>query len=104
MKYVYLFETYNKYVFEYKIGNTKNIKQRIKGLQTGNPNKITCKYKFKSNYPTKLEAYLQRIFDVDNLNGEWFSLTSKQIDNFENMCISYEKGLKFLKDSGNPFV
>ncbi len=63
-----------------KIGVTSNIEQRIKSLQTGNPNKIELLFIEERTNPTKAERYLHRCFDKKRQEGEWFvDLTLNEI-------------------------
>lgn len=56
-----------------KIGVTSNIEQRIRSLQTGNPETIVLEYIEERTNPTKAERYLHRCFAKKRLVGEWFS-------------------------------
>ena len=55
-----------------KIGVTSNIEQRIKSLQTGNPETIVLEYIEERLNPTKAERYLHRCFSKKRLVGVWF--------------------------------
>lgn len=55
-----------------KIGVTSDIDQRIKSLQTGNPEPIVLEYIEERLNPTKAERYLHRCFAKKRLVGEWF--------------------------------
>lgn len=95
----------------YKIGVSVNVKQRNKGLQTGNPYQIETMYVFKSKYPYKVETILHREFQLkktdvnDNkLKGEWFNLDSADVKGFLDKCISIENNIDFLLEANNFFI
>lgn len=90
---------------KYKIGFTKRkLEERIKGLQTGCPYNIIPIFEFDSKYATKLESYLHRSFSDKRLEGEWFSLTDKDLDNIEHKCEMFEKNMNTLSEQDNPFI
>lgn len=63
-----------------KIGVTSNIDQRLKSLQTGNPEQIVVEYIEERKNPTKAERYLHKCFAKRRLVGEWFEdLTVNEI-------------------------
>lgn len=100
--YVYLIgETNNS--GKYKIGSTRkiNINERIKELQTGNPNELYLKDSFKTNKPFRLETMLHKHYQNLNENGEWFDLNEEEVTNFKNVCEKYQHIIDSLKD--NPF-
>ena len=88
----------------YKIGVSSNPKKRIKQLQTGNLDKLTLFYEFKSNYPFKLEKALHNKFNLTNKNGEWFEISYADICDIENICIKFEHIFNILKENENPFI
>jgi len=95
----------------YKIGVSKNLKQRNSALQTGNPYEIETLFNFLSSFPYRVETSLHKKLqayktDVNNtkLKGEWFNLTNDQVDNFYKDCQQIEQNIKFLIDSGNHFI
>lgn len=63
----------------FKIGITSNVQSRIKGIQTGNPDKVTLVCSVEHPEPRKLEAELHRIFSPYRLEGEWFQLSIGQV-------------------------
>ena len=60
----------------YKIGSTrcKDIKKRLKQLQTGNSNSLFIKSSFETDYPFKSEKMLHAKFKNNRSIGEWFYL------------------------------
>lgn len=64
-----------------KIGSTKHDPySRAKDLQTGNPNPLTVYKSYHTIYYKEWESYLHFIFKIVNIQGEWFKLSTKQID------------------------
>ncbi len=71
-----------------KIGVAKSISNRIKMLQTGNPNTITLICEFK--YPTEtkcreIEKRLHTSFNAKHIRGEWYSLDDKDVQTIVDM-------------------
>jgi predicted GIY-YIG superfamily endonuclease len=107
---LYLIEA--KDIFLYKIGITKNVKKRIKNLQTGCPNKLSVIHLYESeNNVGKIEKALHKRFEhskqkdiFNNLEGEWFDLPNEIIFDFKKICKEIEDNIIFLQESENPFV
>lgn len=65
----------------YKIGASSNPNQRLKTLQTANPELlshyvlIACKDHFG------MESYFHDLFSFDKNRGEWFHISKQEIDN-----------------------
>ena len=59
----------------YKIGSTKDVGKRLKGLQTGCPNKLSLITSFNGNYEheKRIQEHLKKYKTREN--GEWFELT-----------------------------
>jgi hypothetical protein len=102
---------YSSGVDAYKIGVSKNSEKRLKQLQTGCPYQIELKSVFKTYRPFRVETalhnrYLQykHNYDGDPISGEWFQLPITDVADFLTTCFEIEERLKFLVDSGNPFV
>lgn len=77
---VYLLSSDNKT----KIGIAKSITNRIKLLQTGNPYRIflISQQKYESeSLARKVENQLHTIYQSKQLVGEWFDLTTTEIEN-----------------------
>lgn len=69
-----------------KIGwTTKTGTERISGIQTGNPTKVTERGRFNAAN-SKTEKVLHKFFEVKKARegGEWFWLTEKDIENILN--------------------
>ena len=89
---------------KFKIGMTKkkDINQRIKELQTGNPYEIWLYSYYETEYPLKIEKMMHAKHTSSNVKNEWFDLTVQEVLNFKNECEECEKILEVLKD--NPFI
>lgn len=84
----------------YKIGFTRReVNKRLKELKTGNPADFRIVETFKSDYGTKIESQIHKIFNYKKVDGEWFSLTDEDIVNFTNICEKIEDNLKLLKNN-----
>jgi len=103
MSYIYLIKSEVDETILYKIGFSKNPKQRLKELKIGNPNlEIVATWATKHNH--KLESTLHNNYKHKNINGEWFSLSSDEAESFLERCEQIEKTFDLLKKSNNPFV
>lgn len=87
----------------YKIGVAKDVNRRVRQLQTGNPEDIKIIKVFPTDYPFKLESVLHRKHKFNQVKGECFYLSPKDIDDFINTCSICENSFKILDESGNPF-
>lgn len=89
---------------KFKIGMTKkkNIDERIKELQTGNPYEIWLRSYYETDYPLKIEKMMHARHASSNVKNEWFDLSVTEVINFKNECKECERILESLKD--NPFI
>ncbi len=108
MKYVYLFNVEGTNV--YKIGNSKHPQKRLLQLQTGNPFNFNIIHIFESKFATKLESFLHNKFsykkyseESGELNGEFFSLTKEDVENFIEYCQQFENNM-ILMESSNTYI
>lgn len=99
MTIIYLLECKNDDSVLYKIGSTKNVENRIKKLQTGNPYEIKEIAKFESSHGQLVERALHNGFGYCRKKGEWFQIELKDVVNFINICEKIEKGFDALKDN-----
>lgn len=106
MKYVYLANIEDTNI--YKIGFTKQSPQkRVKGLQTGNPNKIVLVNSYKSDIAPNIENVIHNYFkhkknnpeDGLKLLGEWFILEKIDVDKFQEICKTIEGNLKTVNQN-----
>lgn len=72
-----------------KIGYSRNPNQRLKTLQTGNPEQLLIHYQFEidESVADKFEAYVHRQHNHKRLKGEWFEMT---IDEVKSAMIFHE--------------
>lgn len=104
--YVYLLECVSDYDTTYKIGFTRNkdIKKRIKNLQTGNKNKIKCINLFKTNHGRNVETALHNLYSYKREGGEWFDLELQDVITFKETCEMIENNLDILENMNNPYM
>jgi len=93
---VYLIESYHNNITQYKIGVSKNPKQRLKQHKTSNPNDLLLLHEFESNWPFKIESTLKRMFSSSSIDGEWYSLTEEQVTKFKETCNLLENNFKTI--------
>jgi hypothetical protein len=60
-----------------KIGTTKNLRSRLRALQTGTPHRLQVIASCPGGLV--LEAELHREFSRQNVGGEWFNLSNDQL-------------------------
>jgi Meiotically Up-regulated Gene 113 (MUG113) protein len=80
---VYIVECYGFY----KIGKTVNLKNRIREMQTGNPIELQVAHVIYSDRHSDVEQALHAVFADQNVHGEWFKLSDKQIDSIKSMSV-----------------
>lgn len=79
--YVYLIKHGSRN--EYKIGKTLNPLRREGEIRLQLPEKITPIHYIETDDPSGIEAYWHRRFEDKRKEGEWFELTSKNINSFK---------------------
>lgn len=82
----------------YKIGETKNLKNRIKQLQTGNPNKLVVIDKFRCINRKIFEKILHKKYESNKKLGEWFEFTDDELV----ACITFTKDIINNKNKTVP--
>ena len=89
---------------KFKIGMTKkkDINDRIKELQTGNPYEIWLHSYYETDNPLMIEKMMHCKYSISKFKNEWFDLTVSQVYNFKNECKHCERILKSLDN--NPFI
>lgn len=101
MRYVYLIRGNDS---NYKIGITKNPKQRLKQLQTGNSDTLTLIETYQSEYASKIESSLHNQYNHVRNEGEWFDLSIEIESKFVEKCKQIDRSINVLKEAGNPFL
>ena len=104
MSYIYLIKSDLPDMEIYKIGYSKNPKQRLKELKTANPHPRSIIAQFKTKNGRMIETLLHKQYKTKKVDGEWFYLFSHDVDNFLPDCKTIEKRFDMLKESENPFV
>lgn len=96
--YIYLLECISDWETTYKIGYTKHkdVYKRIKGLQTGNKDRIKCIDVFETKHGRKVETALHNMYSFKNKGGEWFDLDLSHIVKFQDMCKKIEENLDII--------
>lgn len=104
--YIYLFECVSDNETTYKIGYTRNkdYKKRIRGLQTGNKDRITCVDMFYTKYGRMVETALHNFYSFKNKGGEWFDLDLQDVVNFKCACQKLEDNFDLLEKFNNSFI
>lgn len=105
--YVYLLECVSDYETTYKIGYTRNkdIKKRIKNLQTGNKDKIKCVDVYESErHAKKIETTLHNLYSFKRKGGEWFDLDCGDVLQFQDTCQKIEDNFDILDKYDNQFM
>ncbi len=83
--FIYMPEHKDKNLF--KIGQTMDIKRRIKSLQTGNPFKLEYYKIIKTIKHKVLELEFHKRLSNKNVLLEWFNITTEDINNLINEII-----------------
>jgi len=87
----------------YKIGVTRrNVKDRLRELQTGCPDEIILVKNFDCEYYRKVEAWLHKKHTTKRVEGEWFILDEGDINQFESDCQKISDTIQLLIEE-NPF-
>lgn len=74
----------------YKIGRTtSSTYQRVRKLQTGNPELIEILYELETPDFEWMERYLHGLYRDERVAGEWFKLTSDDIADIRDILINH---------------
>jgi len=104
MSYIYLIKCEVDETILYKIGYSKDVKRRLKELKTSNPNPLEIVATFETKHNRKLETSFHNYYKHKNVNGEWFSLSSNEVERFLENCRQMERNFDIMVKMGNPFV
>ena len=69
----------------YKIGKSKQYEKRIAEIKLQLPFEVTEVHKIKTNNIDALELHWHRYFRKMRRNGEWFELSTKDIEEFTSI-------------------
>lgn len=88
----------------YKIGYTRRkVEQRLKEFKTGNSSDLDVVAVFESEWGTKIEASLHRRYKCNKIDGEWFQLSEKDVNEFTATCMRLHQNFSLLNES-NSYV
>lgn len=89
----------------HKIGYTRRtIEQRIKEFKTGNASEIYIVDSFQSEWGTKIESQLHKIYKSKKFEGEWFDLNTEDISNFKQHCQKIHENLTLISKENTYFL
>jgi hypothetical protein len=89
----------------YKIGYTRRkIETRLNEFKTANASELHIVDFFKSQWATKIEASLHRIFKQKKVRGEWFMLSEKDIKAFKGYCQTIHDNFEYIKEHNTYFI
>lgn len=83
----------------YKIGYSKNPKDRLKQLQTAGATVYELVYEIECLYTTKIEKALHRFYSRFHENGEWFNLPYDEVKNFPDLVSRTESNFKLIVEN-----
>ena len=99
--YIYLIEHVDNHETLYKIGISKNSKQRLKNLRTGNPGDMQILYEYKTNSARRIETVLHNQFSYCHVRGEFFRLSLDDVSKFLESCKKIDINIEFLKENNH---
>lgn len=89
----------------HKIGYTRRpIEKRIREFKTGNASDIYLVDSFQSEWGTKIESQLHRIYKSKKIGGEWFDLDSDEIEKFQINCQRIHDNLTLISKQNTYFL
>ncbi|HTG65078.1 MAG TPA: GIY-YIG nuclease family protein [Flavobacterium sp.] len=97
---LYIIHTNNSNLF--KIGITKNINQRIKQFETGNPFEFTLYEFFETESCRKLEKIIHKKLEKNRYRKEWFKLNEEELTEICNFARNYIGLPPYLEEFNCP--
>lgn len=89
----------------HKIGFTKRkIETRLKEFKTGNAADLYLVDSFISEWGTKIESSLHRIFRDKKIRGEWFNLNESDIKAFKGYCQTIHDNFKYVTEHNTYYL
>lgn len=97
---IYLVSSKIDNITYYKIGYTaRDVETRIKEFKTGNCSDFEIVHIYEPmDFPVTIETSLHKHFYDKKINGEWFNLTSNDVDNFLETCNNLYERFKMLSE------
>lgn len=96
-KKIYLIECNADGYITYKIGRTsRNIRNRLDELNTGNSGKLHIIHEYESNNASTLEKSLHRNYSYCHIKGEWFSDKINTLE-FIRICKILDSAISIIK-------
>lgn len=80
----------------YKIGYSKNPKERLKQLQTAGATEYHLFYEIECEYATKVERVMHRYMNRYRTNGEWFQLPYEDVMAFPDLVRKTDNNFKLI--------
>ena len=87
----------------YKIGETKDIPERIRSLQTGNPFRIVEEKSIESEACNMLEHYLHGKYSPQRVGIEWFKFSDKEFKKVYSSALSFNKEITNIAKEAKEF-
>ena len=85
---------------KYKVGVTSNIEQRMRTLQTANPEILELVTTYDAGvWAFRIEAAFKKHYKNKKMQGEWFRLDRCEVDDFSNFCHKKCEMFKFMYDN-----
>lgn len=100
MAYVYLLGEFSDDGERCKIGVTRGkLENRVKKLQTGNPNEIYLISYFETDYPFEVERRMHMRYSGVNVKNEWFAIPLEDRSRFNEICAGYDQMIRLVKEN-----
>ena len=88
----------------YKIGVSEHPKERLKQLQTANPNELWVAFEFPTEFGQQHETTLHRFLNRYHKRGEWFVLEKSEFENAKKICQQIEDNFKILRENSTLYL
>lgn len=100
MAYVYLLGEFTDDGEKCKIGVTRGkLENRMKKLQTGNPNEIYLISYYETDYPFDVERWMHMRYSSVNVKNEWFNIPLEDRSRFREICGEYDRSIRLVKEN-----
>jgi hypothetical protein len=105
--FVYLITDWSSNPEKFKVGVTKKTPEdRLRSLHTGSSGELVLLKTYESENYRRIETVLHRGYKPYSTDGgkEWFELPPTLALDFFNECKKIDDNIKYLQESGNPFI